>query len=190
MHSVRVEISRAVNDVLRLAARVVPAPPPGLLALSARALPPPMITQLNELWRRLPPERLEALARLPLMRRALMEAIFWQMPLYLDARRPTATPIAIRWQLAGREDGGFDLYDIVISDGTVRTIRGGSETPPALTITADPLELVRIASGSSDPLSAYLTGRLSARGDLLVAARMASLFRLPSARRGGRVPAR
>jgi len=183
MQALRAELSRGVTGALGLAARAVPAPRPDVLALASRSLPAPVTAAMQRALRQIPPEHLQAALRLAPVRRAMLEAIFWQMPLYLDAAsRPTASS-AIRWQLSGRPDGVLDVYDVVIADGRVRCIRGGGEPPPRLTVTAEPLELIRIALGRSDPFSAYLAGRLSMRGDLMQAARLMGLVRLPG---GGR----
>jgi hypothetical protein len=190
MQALRAELTRGMSGALRLASRVLPVPPlrPDLLTLAARALPPPLATRLAQLLRQVPPGQVEAVMRLPLVRRALLEAIFWQLPLYLDASRAGRSPLSMRWQLAGRGDDLLDVYDVVVSDGRVRCIRGGGEPPPRLAVTVDPLELLRIAGGTSDPVSAYLAGRLSVRGDLLAMARFGAILRLPAT--GARGPAR
>jgi putative sterol carrier protein len=91
----------------------------------------------------------------------------------------------IRWRITGRADGEADVYDLELIDGRCRVIRGPGVAPPKLTITVDGAEFLRLATGNSDPVKAYFTGRVALAGDVMVAAKASSLFRLPG---GGRRP--
>jgi putative sterol carrier protein len=53
-----------------------------------------------------------------------------------------------------------------------------------VTITAEAAEFVRLATGNSDPMNAYFRGRIQLAGDIMFAAKLQSLFRVP-----GRPPA-
>jgi putative sterol carrier protein len=55
--------------------------------------------------------------------------------------------------------------------------------PPKLTITVDGAEFLRLATGNSDPVKAYFTGRVSLAGDVMVAAKASGLFRIPGVAR-------
>jgi putative sterol carrier protein len=143
----------------------------------------PMADRLAEMVRGMPRERLDRLMRSP-VRRVILEAIFWQLSIHLDKRRAVGINASIRWRITGRGDGDADVYDLVIADGHCRVVRDGAEPTPRLTITVDGAEFLRIAAGSSNPISAYFAGKLSLRGDVMQAARLTALFRIPSARRG------
>jgi putative sterol carrier protein len=130
------------------------------------------------------PERLEQVMRTP-ARRLVLDGIFWQMPQFLDRRRAAGLNSSVRWVITGRADGGTDVYDLVFSDGHGRAIRGGEEPPPRVTITVDGVEFLRIATGSSDPMRAYFAGRLAIAGDIMAAAKLVSLLRIPGARAAG-----
>ena len=124
-----------------------------------------------------PPQRLEQLMRSP-ARRPVLDGIFWQMPRQLDASVAAGTTTAIRWVVTGRPDGGSDVYQLVIEDGRARSERG--ETVDArLTVTLDGVEFLKLASGNSDPMQAYFTGRIQLSGDIMVAAKLAQMFRMP-----------
>jgi len=124
-----------------------------------------------------PPQRLEQLMRSP-ARRALLDGIFWQMPKQVDASAATDTTTAIKWVVTGRADGGSDVYHLVIERGQARTERG--ETVEArLTVTLDGVEFLKLASGNSDPMQAYFTGRIQLSGDIMVAAKLAQMFNMP-----------
>jgi hypothetical protein len=114
-------------------------------------------------------------------RKVLLETIFWQMPRHTDPLTAKGMNCSIRWRITGRSDGEADVYELQFVDGTCRVVRGTRETPPKLTITLDGTEFLRLATGNSDPVQAYFTGRISLAGDVMMAAKMSSLFRLPGA---------
>jgi hypothetical protein len=127
------------------------------------------------------PQRLEQLMRSP-ARRPLLDGIFWQMPRQVDASVAAETTTAIRWVVTGRADGGSDVYQLVIEDGRARSERGET-VESRLTVTLDGVEFLKLASGNSDPMKAYFTGRIQLSGDIMVAAKLAQMFRMPGAGR-------
>jgi putative sterol carrier protein len=150
-----------------------------LASASGRLAPEAVIQRLAAAIRAMPPERLEKLMRTP-VRRVVLEAIFWQMPRHLDRRKAAAVTAAIRWRIGGRADGGEDVYDLVLADGNAHVKRRGQDEAPRLTITIDGAEFLRVAVGSSNPVNAYLGGKLELRGDVMQAARLTMLFRIPT----------
>jgi putative sterol carrier protein len=137
---------------------------------------------LARLVRDTPPHRLDQLMRTP-ARRVVLDAIFWQMPQHLDRRRAAGMRSSIRWQITGRSDGEADTYQLEFEDGRCRVVRGRPDTNPRVTITVDGAEFLRIATGNSDPMRAYFNGRLALAGDIMVAAKLVSLFRIPGGAR-------
>ena len=136
---------------------------------------------LGRLVREAPPERIEQLMRSP-ARKPILDGIFWQMPKQLDAAQAAGVSSSIRWCITGRADGGVDAYQLEIKDGRCRTIRGPDGPEAGVTITVDAAEFLRLASGNSDPMQAYFKGRIQLAGDIMLAARLASLFRMPGGR--------
>lgn len=131
-----------------------------------------------------PDRHLEALMRTP-ARRVVTEAIFLVMPRYLDRRQAIGLDMAIRWRVRGPDpEDDHDVYDLIIAQRRCRVTRGESEARPLVTITVQSVELLRLATGRSSPMQSYLAGRLSLRGDIMQAARLASLFRVPAGPRG------
>lgn len=133
----------------------------------------------------IPDQQLEQLMRTP-ARRVVVETIFLVMPRYLDRKRAAGIDMAIRWRVRNGdpEDGSIDVYDLIISGRRCRVTRGQSEARPLVTITTEPVELLRLATGRSNPMQSYLAGRLSLRGDIMQAARLSSLFRVPTGGQG------
>ncbi len=133
--------------------------------------------------RDVPPQRIEQLMRSP-ARKPILDGIFWQLPKQLDAEQAAGVSSSILWRITGRPDGGVDTYQLEIEDGHCRTIKAPQEPDPRLTITIDGVEFLRLASGNSDPMQAYFKGRMQLTGDIMVAAKLASLFYLPDAGSG------
>jgi putative sterol carrier protein len=150
----------------------------GLRRLAADA-PAQLAGGANRLVRDASGERLEQVMRSP-ARRPLLEGIFWQMPRQLDARRAAGVSTHVRWQITGGPDGATDTFDLLVEDGTARTTRRLIASAPRLTITMDGAELLRVASGNSDPMAAYFKGRITLTGDIMVAAQIAQIFRMPT----------
>ena len=146
----------------------------------ASEAPAQVVEGVGRLVRDAPPERLELLLRSP-GRKPLLDGIFWQMPRQLDAKQAAGVRTSIRWCITGRSDGGVDTYQLELENGRARTIRGTGGPDPRLTITMDGVEFLRLVSGNSDPMQAYFKGRIQLAGDIMVAAKLAQLFRMPGA---------
>jgi putative sterol carrier protein len=134
---------------------------------------------IGRLVRDAPPERLEQLMRSP-ARLALLDGIFWQMPKQLDAKQAAGVKTSILWNITGRPDERVDTYLLTVDNGSARSTRDAAGADPRLTITMDGVEFLRLITGNSDPMSAYFKGRIQLAGDIMVAAQLAQLFRMPS----------
>jgi predicted lipid carrier protein YhbT len=128
--------------------------------------------------RRSPDGRLEQVLGTPL-RQAVLGGIFSQMPRYFDRKDAGDLNATIRWRITGRADGNADVWEVTIADGRCRARRGESDAKPRVTITAEAAEFVRLATANSDPISAYFGGRIQLEGDIMLAAKLQTLFRIP-----------
>jgi len=137
---------------------------------------------LSDLAGTLPDRHVRQLMRSP-ARRPIVESIFWLMPRYLNRTRTRGLYVAVRWRVkADASDTEPDIYDVVIADGRCRVLRGASGPPPLATITLEAAELLLLATGRSNAMQAYFAGRLGLRGDIVQAAQLTTLFRIPTAR--------
>jgi putative sterol carrier protein len=110
----------------------------------------------------------------------VLDGIFWQMPQHLDRTRAADVDAVIRWCITGRGSDTADVYQLEIGRGRCRTSRGHDGTNARLTVTMDAIEFVRLVSGTSDPTQAYFRGRVKLAGDMMLAAKLQVLFRLPA----------
>jgi putative sterol carrier protein len=135
--------------------------------------------RLARLVDRAPEGGVERFMRGP-VRVVVVATIFQQMPRRIDRKRAAGLDATVRWQVEGETDGRVDVYDLVIADSRARVMRPATGAPePRLTITLTAPELLRIASGSSDAMQAYFGGRVKLAGDIMLAAKLVSLFRVP-----------
>jgi alkyl sulfatase BDS1-like metallo-beta-lactamase superfamily hydrolase len=111
------------------------------------------------------------------MRRPILETIFWTLPRALNGTRAHEVTTAVRCHVTGRPDGGIEVYLLEYSDGRWSARQGSQGADPELTITVDGAELVLLACRSSNPLEAYLSGKLRASGNPMLAARLTMLMR-------------
>ena len=130
-----------------------------------------------------PPERIDRLMRSP-ARRPILDGIFWQMPKQINPKRAAGVTTSVRWCITGRSDGGSDIYKLQIDDGRARTSRETGDETPRLTITVDGAEFVRIATRNSEPMEAYFKGRVLLAGDIMFAATLGSMFKMPGSVNG------
>lgn len=131
--------------------------------------------------RNAPDERLERIMRTR-VRRVVLHGIFWQMPQHVNRKALAGVDAVIRWEVTNAA-GGPDTYELTLKDGRCSSRRGASNIEPRVTVTLDAVELVKLATGNSDPMQAYFKGRVKLGGDIMFAAKLQVLFRIPGALR-------
>jgi putative sterol carrier protein len=136
-------------------------------------------TEAARLVRELPDEALRELLRGE-ARRAVLDEVFRRMPEYVDSARARGMNAVFGWKITGAADGGSDRYRVVIADGEVRAGRE-IDAQPQLTLVLDGVEFLKLVTGNSNPVMAFMTGKLKLKGDVAFAARLPGLFRIPSA---------
>lgn len=113
-------------------------------------------------------------------RGAILGEIFDRFPALFRADKAGGMTAVIHWMIDGRADGGRDTYQVAIADGTCTT-SSTADQDPRLTIIIGAVDFVKLVSGNGNPMMMFMTGRLKAKGDLGLAANIASLFDLPKA---------
>jgi putative sterol carrier protein len=129
---------------------------------------------------RSPPGGIERVMRTP-VRRVVLDGIFWQMPQHFNRKQAVGMNATVEWRITGRPGGGADIYQLAIADGRCRVRRRSPDPSPRLTITIDAAEFLRVATGASDPMQGFFKGRIKLAGDIMLAAKLQQLFRIPSA---------
>jgi putative sterol carrier protein len=111
-------------------------------------------------------------------RSRVLEEIFRRFPSQFRADRAGNTDTVIHWTIGGRPDGGSDTYEVVIADG-VCTVSPTPAAEPKLAITVGGADFLHLLAGVANPMVMFMTGKVKAKGDLTLAANLATLFDLP-----------
>jgi hypothetical protein len=104
--------------------------------------------------------------------------IFTRMPALFRADRAGATNAVVHWSIDGATDGGTDTYELVIADGTC-SLSATPQHEPKLALTLGAVDFLKVVSGNANPVMLFMTGKLKAKGDLGLAAKIGDLFDIP-----------
>jgi putative sterol carrier protein len=133
--------------------------------------------QFSQLVRTASNDQLTALMKSE-QRQAMLDAVFGRMPALFRADRAGTTNAVVHWTIGDRADGGSDTYELVIADGHCAL----SSTPtkdPKLALTVGGADFLKVVSGNANPVMLFMTGKLKAKGDLGLAAKIGDLFDIP-----------
>jgi putative sterol carrier protein len=111
-------------------------------------------------------------------RDALLDEIFRRMEHHFDRAAAGDLDAVIEWRIVDRPGGGLDRYQARIAGGRCRVQRDGSDAP-RLTIDIRPAEFLRVVTGAVSGPRLFMLRRVRVGGDLMLAGRLASLFRIP-----------
>jgi len=128
---------------------------------------------------RTPDERLARIMRGP-QRGFWLAQVFRAMPRQLDAERAAGVEATIEYRIGGRRGGGHDHWQATVSQGRCRTSRAARE-PASVALTMDAVSFLKLVTGNATGPRLFLTGRLEIAGNLALAMRLPSLFRVPDA---------
>ena len=99
------------------------------------------------------------------------------MPSFLIPEKAGSTNATIVFDLSGE---GAGKWWVRIHDGAADSGKGEPPEAPKLTLRASVDDWVKIMTGKLDGTSAFMTGKLKTEGDLGLAMKMTTMFRLPS----------
>lgn len=114
------------------------------------------------------------------VRALVLDGIFGQMEEHFHGEKAGHTEAVIEWRILDRPGGGEDRYQVIITGGTCSVEKDG-EHAPRVTFTMKPVDFLKLVTGSSAGPMMFMTGKLKIDGDLMFAASVQSLFRLPTA---------
>jgi len=113
------------------------------------------------------------------VREVALREIFRRMPEYLRPARAAGFDAVVAWQITGAggdgRPGDVDEHWIRIRDGRCTALADQPGTAD-ISIRTDPATLLRVVTGTEDPVLAVLKQRLSVRGDLALASRLTKIF--------------
>ncbi|MGL5859743.1 MAG: SCP2 sterol-binding domain-containing protein [Phycicoccus sp.] len=112
-------------------------------------------------------------------RESLLDAVFGHFPQQFRPERAGDRAVRIDFRITGGPDGSSDTYAIVVAEGTC-TIDKHPTVEPDLSLMLGPVEFLGLIVGSGNPVTMFLTGKVTARGDLRLASALRTWFTGPN----------
>jgi putative sterol carrier protein len=129
--------------------------------------------------KRTPPAELRELMRGD-RRTAVLDELFDRMPGVFRAERAGSLDAVIHWSIGDRADGGTDVYELVIANGTC-VLSPRPEREPRLTLSIAGADFLSLVTGNAHPVALVMKGKLKTKGDLALTAKFPNLFDIPKA---------
>jgi predicted lipid carrier protein YhbT len=129
----------------------------------------------------LTPPRLRPLALRGPQRELVLGRIFKLMEHGLDPAKTGEMDAVIHWRIRS-PDGRESRWQLMLTKGRARSSRL-LDREPRLTLTLSDERFLELVSGVTDGPGLFMSGDLQVDGDLMLAARLQSLFRIPRPRR-------
>jgi putative sterol carrier protein len=111
-------------------------------------------------------------------REAILDGIFASMPARIDPAKTADVQAVVEWRIRDREDGGVDRWQVHIDRGSCRVERDG-EAATEVVYEIGAVDFLKLVTGNESGPKLFLFGRLRIHGNLLLAARMPNLFKVP-----------
>jgi putative sterol carrier protein len=112
------------------------------------------------------------------LRGQILDEIFRRMEEHFDADKAAGIDAVIHWRITDRADGGADEYEIVIRNGACKATSTPTETA-RVTFTTGAVQFLKLVTGNVSGPELFMQGGLKVEGDLVFAAQIAGLFKVP-----------
>jgi putative sterol carrier protein len=109
------------------------------------------------------------------MRDQIIGEIFKRME---EHYRGGSQSAVIHWTITGRADGGEDLWEAVVAEGSCST-RPEPTADPRVTLKMDGVNFLKLVSGNASGPMMFMSGQLKIEGDLMFSAQIQSMFTIP-----------
>ena len=113
-------------------------------------------------------------------RKDIVEDIFRRMAEHVDPDRARDVNAVVHWTIYDRPDGGYDHYEVVLEGGAC-TVSESPSREAAITLKLKPADFLKLVSGNASGPTMFMTGKLKLEGDVMLASRLTSMFRIPKA---------
>jgi putative sterol carrier protein len=113
-------------------------------------------------------------------RKDILDDVFRRMADHVDQDRARGVSTVVHWKIYDRPKGGYDHYEVVLDDGNC-TVSTSPSREPAVTLKLKPANFLKLVSGCASGPTMFMTGKLKLEGDVMLASRLTSMFRIPKA---------
>jgi putative sterol carrier protein len=100
--------------------------------------------------------------------------VFEKMPQVFNPAAASGLDVVYQFHITGEEAGD---WFVVIKEGTCQVAKGVHENP-SVSLTMADSDWVAMCNGTLNGMTAFMTGKLKASGDIMAAQRIPSLFPL------------
>jgi putative sterol carrier protein len=113
-------------------------------------------------------------------RELILGEIFRRMPERFDAERAAGVEAVVEWRILERPEGGYDAWNLLLNDGQCAVAEGRADAPTVV-LEIKPIDFIRLITGNANGPKLFLFGRLKITGNLVLATRLPTFFRIPEA---------
>jgi putative sterol carrier protein len=103
-----------------------------------------------------------------------IKEIFEKMPQVFNPAAAAGLDLVYQFNISGDQGGN---WNVIIKDGACRINEGVNDSPTVTLIVAD-VDWLAICNGTLNGMTAFMTGKLKATGNIMAAQRIQSLFPL------------
>lgn len=117
------------------------------------------------------------------LRPRVLDEIFNRMADHVEPGQVANLDAVVHFKILDRPDehgGGYDHYEVIFAEGTCRA----SDSPgrdPKVTIKLNGVHFLKLAANKASGPVLFMTGKLKLEGDVILASRLTSFFRIPCA---------
>jgi hypothetical protein len=116
-------------------------------------------------------------------RKQVLDEIFGRMADHVEPGRISGIDAVVHFKILDRPDdqgGRYDHYEVIFKDGNC-TASDDPKRDPQVTVRVRPADFLKLAANQASGPTLFLTGKLKLEGDVMLASRLTSFFRIPSA---------
>ena len=117
------------------------------------------------------------------LRKQVLDQIFGRMADHVEPSQIGNLDAVVHFKILDRPDelgGGYDHYEVIFAEGTCRA-GDNPERDPKVTIKVSGVHFLKLAANKASGPVLFMTGKLKLEGDVMLASRLTSFFRIPSA---------
>lgn len=116
-------------------------------------------------------------------RKQVLDQIFGRMADHVEKDKLGNTTAVVHFKILDRPEdqgGGYDHYEVVFENGKC-TAGDSPDRDPNVTIKVGPVEFLKLAANKASGPTLFMTGKLKLEGDVMLASRLTTFFRIPTA---------